>query len=112
MQVREGYGRTDQGGEMINSLHKMGIKSNLMYTAGLVSIGLSFASWAASKQLEDAGLERADRWGIFVGEWAPTFFAMGIALRMEETRDQAMLETPGHRSMDERVSASQSAAMR
>lgn len=98
---------------MINSLHKMGIRSNFMYTAGIVSVGLSFASWAASKQLEDAGLERADRWGIFVGEWAPTFFAMGIALRMEETRDQAVLEASGRQvPVDERVSASQSAAMR
>ncbi|WP_239067420.1 hypothetical protein [Actinomadura bangladeshensis] len=98
---------------MINSLHKMGIRSNFMYTAGIISVGLAFASWAASRQLEDAGLERADRWGIFVGEWAPTFFAMGIALRMEETRDQAVLEASGRQtSVDERVSASQSAAMR
>jgi hypothetical protein len=98
---------------MINSLHKMGIRSNFMYTAGIISVGLAFASWAASRQLEDAGLERADRWGIFVGEWAPTFFAMGIALRMEETRDEAAVEAGGrHGSMDERVSASQSAAMR
>ncbi|QKW40660.1 hypothetical protein HUT06_25610 [Actinomadura sp. NAK00032] len=91
----------------------MGIRSNFMYTAGIISVGLSFASWAASKQLEDAGLERADRWGIFVGEWAPTFFAMGIALRMEETRDQAVREASGRQGpVDERVSASQSAAMR
>ncbi len=98
---------------MINTLHKMGIRSNFMYTAGIASVALAFASWAASKRLEDAGLERADRWGIFVGEWAPTFFAMGIALRMEETRDQAAREASGRQiSSDERVSASQSATMR
>ncbi len=38
------------------------------------SIGLSLASWLASHQQED--LERADRWGIFVGEWAPTRLAV------------------------------------
>ena len=27
---------------------------------------------------------QADRWGLFVGEWAPTFFAIGIALGLEE----------------------------
>ncbi|MCK2217663.1 hypothetical protein MF672_028290 [Actinomadura sp. ATCC 31491] len=71
---------------MIKTLHKMGIKSNHMYLAGIASIGLSFASWFASKNAEPgAGLDRADRWGIFVGEWAPTFFAMGVALRIEET---------------------------
>ncbi|MFG1942677.1 hypothetical protein [Nonomuraea sp. NPDC048826] len=70
---------------MIKMLHKMGIKSNHMYLAGLGSIGLAFASWMASKNHETAGLDRADRWGIFVGEWAPTFFAIGVALRIEET---------------------------
>ncbi|MEW9549585.1 hypothetical protein [Nonomuraea sp. NPDC050783] len=73
---------------MIKMLHKMGIKSNHMYLAGLGSIGLAFASWFASKNAERAGLDRADRWGIFIGEWAPTFFAMGIALRIEETHSE------------------------
>ncbi|GAA3508235.1 hypothetical protein FHR32_000897 [Streptosporangium album] len=63
----------------------MGIKSNTMYMAGIVSIGLSVAAWLCSESLEKAGRDRADRWGIFIGEWAPTFFAMGVALRIEET---------------------------
>ncbi|MFB9888794.1 hypothetical protein [Planobispora takensis] len=70
---------------MISMLHKMGVKSGMMYAAGIGSIGLSFVSWLTSKTAENAGLDRADRWGIFIGEWAPTFFAMGIALRIEET---------------------------
>ncbi|WP_336213429.1 hypothetical protein [Nonomuraea sp. LPB2021202275-12-8] len=70
---------------MIKSLHKMGIKSNHMYVAGICSIGLSFATWFASKNRESAGIDRADRWGIFIGQWAPTFFGMGVALRIEET---------------------------
>ncbi|MFG2247166.1 hypothetical protein [Spirillospora sp. NPDC048823] len=88
---------------MINTLHKWGVRSNLMYTAGIASIGLAFTSWIASNRLEAAGLDRADRWGIFIGEWAPTFFAMGVALRMEETREQAM-EASGQRAdMEDRV---------
>ncbi|WP_433242821.1 hypothetical protein ACQPYK_38765 [Streptosporangium sp. CA-135522] len=63
----------------------MGVKSGMMYTAGAASIGLSFASWLASNSMENAGMDRADRWGIFIGQWAPTFFALGIALRIEET---------------------------
>ncbi|AWS45964.1 hypothetical protein DKM19_36370 [Streptosporangium sp. 'caverna'] len=70
---------------MISMLHKMGVRSNAMYAAGLASIGLSVASWLTSETLEDAGRDRADRWGIFIGQWAPTFFAVGIALRIEET---------------------------
>ncbi|MEU3396626.1 hypothetical protein [Streptomyces filamentosus] len=34
-------------------------------------------------------LERADRWGIFVGEWVPTFFALGLALANYERDDSA-----------------------
>lgn len=99
---------------MINTLHKRGVRSNLMYTAGIASIGLAFASWVASNRLEAAGLERADRWGIFVGEWAPTFFAMGVALRMEETREQAMEGFEQRADMEDRAGgyAGRSAAMR
>ncbi|MFF0575733.1 hypothetical protein [Streptosporangium saharense] len=71
---------------MINLLRKAGVKSSTMYAAGFASIGLSFASWLTSKPVEHAGLDRADRWGIFIGQWAPTFFALGVALRIEETQ--------------------------
>lgn len=27
---------------------------------------------------------QADRWDLFVGQWAPTFFALGVALKLEE----------------------------
>ncbi|TDE17050.1 hypothetical protein [Actinomadura sp. 6K520] len=94
---------------MIGKLHSMGVKSSHMYSAGIASVGLALASWAASNRLEDAGLERADRWGIFIGEWAPTFFAMGVALRLEESHDQAAMEAPGQRERaEERVGAAQS----
>lgn len=113
VQIRGGYGATDQGGKMINTLHKWGIKSNLMYTAGIGSVGLAFTAWAASNRLENAGLERADRWGIFIGEWAPTFFAMGLALRMEETRDEYKKQAAEHRARtEEKAATSRAAAMR
>lgn len=73
---------------MVRMLHKMGIRSNLMYSLGAASIGLAFASWATSLKTEHQGIDRADRWGIFVGEWAPTFFALGVALRIEETHPE------------------------
>jgi hypothetical protein len=69
---------------MIKILRKAGISSSMLYTAGLASIGLSIASWFTSRNLESKGIARADRWGIFVGQWAPTFFALGNAMRMEE----------------------------
>ncbi|QSB15424.1 hypothetical protein JQS43_03425 [Natronosporangium hydrolyticum] len=69
---------------MVKRLHEMGVRSEHAYVAGVVSIGLALASWFASRRGENAGLDRADRWGIFVGEWAPTFFALGNGLRTYE----------------------------
>lgn len=71
---------------ILRKLSEAGVTSEMMYTAGFLSIGASFLSWLVSVKVENAGIERADRWGIFVGEWAPTFFALGVALRLEETR--------------------------
>ena len=70
---------------MIKMLHKMGIKASHMYVAGLASIGASVATWLMSRNYEKADRARADRWGIFIGQWAPTFMALGVALRIEET---------------------------
>jgi hypothetical protein len=69
---------------MIEKLHEAGLKSDYAYIAGIASIGMSFLAWATSLKAEDAGTDRADRWGIFVGHWAPTFFALGNALRTYE----------------------------
>jgi hypothetical protein len=69
---------------MIRIMRKAGISSSMLYIAGVASIGLSIASWFTSRNLESKGIARADRWGIFVGQWAPTFFALGNAMRMEE----------------------------
>jgi hypothetical protein len=67
----------------IKALVDAGFKSEYAYWGGFVSIGLSFTAWALS---QTSGSDRAqsDRWGIFVGHWAPTFFALGVALKLEE----------------------------
>ncbi|MFD5121247.1 hypothetical protein [Streptomyces sp. NPDC058385] len=65
---------------IVKKLFDAGLRSEHAYTAAFASIGLSAASWFVSVKAEARGIERADRWGIFVGEWAPTFFALGLAL--------------------------------
>ncbi|MGX4688687.1 hypothetical protein [Streptomyces sp. JNUCC 63] len=73
---------------IIRKMHEMGIRSEHAYLAGMVSIGLTVAAWMGSLKMEaGAGLDRADRWGIFVGEWAPTFFGLGLALSHYEQQD-------------------------
>ncbi|MEV6738274.1 hypothetical protein AB0N14_15610 [Streptomyces sp. NPDC051104] len=44
-----------------------GIRSEHAYLAGMASTGLSIASWITSLQAEPGkGIDRADRWGIFM----------------------------------------------
>jgi hypothetical protein len=81
---------------IIKSMHKMGIRSEHAYLAAMASIGLSVATWVASLKAEPgphADLARADRWGIFVGEWAPTFFGLGLALSQFEQQDGTLQGT-------------------
>lgn len=69
---------------MLKQLHDSGLRAEHCYVAGIASIGISFTSWLLSKKMEKAGIDRADRWGIFIGEWAPTFIALGNGLRTYE----------------------------
>lgn len=89
---------------MIKLMRRAGISSDMLYTAGIASIAASMAAWAASLGTERAGIGRADRWGIFVGEWAPTFFALGVAMRIEEEwgeeRPNEKIEKMKHRARE------------
>ncbi|MEV0012585.1 hypothetical protein [Streptomyces sp. NPDC047973] len=80
---------------IVKKLHESGLHSEHAYAAAFASVGLSFVSWLGSVKLEQQGYARADRWGIFIGEWAPTFFGLGLALSRYEERDvPEVLETP------------------
>jgi hypothetical protein len=69
---------------MIKLLRGLGLTSDVAYLASVLSIGASIAAWTASSRMEDAPGEKADRWGIYVGLWAPTFMALGNALKVDE----------------------------
>lgn len=60
-----------------------GVRSSHAYTAGFIAVGVSFVSWLISRKKDDSKAQ-SDRWGLFIGEWAPTFFAIGLALKHEE----------------------------
>jgi hypothetical protein len=68
----------------VKSVHEFGFKSEYAYVLGFASIGLSLTSWLISRGKKSDDKAQSDRWGIFVGHWAPTFFALGIALKLEE----------------------------
>jgi hypothetical protein len=54
----------------------------------MLSIGASVAAWTLSSRMENAPGEKADRWGSYVGLWAPTFMALGNAIQTAEASDQ------------------------
>lgn len=72
----------------IRALSDAGFKSEWAYLGGFASIGVSLATWLVSRARKD-DKDQSDRWGIFIGHWAPTFFALGIALKHEETDRRA-----------------------
>jgi hypothetical protein len=47
---------------------------------------LTRVAWAVSRGKPADSRDQADRWGIFVGEGAPTSMTVGIALRLEERK--------------------------
>ena len=67
---------------MVKALRTVGMTSEMAYILGLGSVGASIIAWARAKSTDDK--PSAQRWGIFVGLWAPTFMEIGNALKVEE----------------------------
>ena len=65
---------------MIKRLSDLGITSDVAYIAVAASILLSIFMWGARRSDDRS---QAERFGIFIGLWAPTLAVLGRAL--EET---------------------------
>lgn len=63
--------------EMIMSSSIWRILSNVCFVCGFLSVMSSIAIWFMSKEPD---LAHGERFGIFVGLWAPTFFALSSRL--------------------------------
>lgn len=63
------------------------ILGNICFVAGFLSVIASIVIWLLSKEPDIA---HGERFGIFVGLWAPTFFALSNRLDR-----YAMPKTPG-----------------
>lgn len=73
---------------MIKMMRQMGIGSRRMYLAAFASVALSIAMWFTKKEDDRAN---AERFGIFVGLWAPTLLELGKVIEDDE-RDQPQIE--------------------
>ena len=63
---------------LIQQLRNLGVTSDVLQIAGLASIGASILTWRRAKASGDTA--HAERFGIFVGLWAPTFFTLADQL--------------------------------
>ena len=64
---------------MLKKLSSSGFSAEYSYAAGFLSVAASIAIWNAKRGASES---HAERFGIFVGLWAPTFFAIGNGLQM------------------------------
>ena len=67
---------------MVKLLQGAGVRSEVMYGLSLASIAGAVGAWFSAKRATDKA--SAERWGIFIGLWAPTFMELGNALRIDE----------------------------
>lgn len=70
---------------MIKKLVELGVKSDYAYIGAFASMGLSWLSYAVSRGKKGDDKGQSDRWGIYTATFAPTLFALGVALKLEET---------------------------
>ena len=64
-------------------LHRLHVPSDVAYGLALGSIFGSIAIWARRNEKNPANAERL---GIFIGLWAPTFMMLGNGMHVEETQ--------------------------
>ncbi len=69
---------------MIKQIRDTGLTSNTMYLAAFVSVVLSIAIWVLRRG-EDR--PNAERFGIFVGLWAPTLMSLAKSIEDSEIAD-------------------------
>jgi hypothetical protein len=68
-------------------LHQLHVPSDAAYGLALASIVGSIAIWAKRNEKNPANAERL---GIFIGLWAPTFMIIGNGLHVEEAQSSQL----------------------
>lgn len=70
---------------MFKSLKNLGLTADMMYLLGFLSVLGSIFVWYSQGGVHEGEVRaRGERFGIFVGLWAPTFFALGNGLAKVE----------------------------
>lgn len=69
---------------LVQRMKDIGITSDVLQILGFASIFGSIATWRTAAGSGDSA--HAERFGIFVGLWAPTFFALAGQLAIAEDK--------------------------
>ena len=72
---------------IVQQMNKLGISSDVLQVLGFASIFASIATWRTAKGSGDVA--HAERFGIFVGLWAPTFFALSGQVALAEEKGKS-----------------------
>jgi len=75
---------------LVQRMKNIGITSDVMQILGFASIFGSIATWRTAAGSGDSA--HAERLGIFVGLWAPTFFALAGQLAIAEGKPATVSE--------------------
>lgn len=71
-------------------MKNIGITSDVLQILGFASIVASVATWRTAAGSGDSA--HAERFGIFVGLWAPAFFALAGQLAVAEANDTKAID--------------------
>lgn len=66
----------------------LGINSDILHALAFASIAGSILTWRGAKKSGD--VPHAERFGIFIGLWAPTFFALADLVATSEQSDSRL----------------------
>ncbi len=67
-------------------LSTLGLTSDVLHLAAFASIAGSILTWRGAKKGGD--IAHAERFGIFIGLWAPTFMALADLVSTAENADR------------------------
>ena len=74
---------------LVQRLKSIGVTSDVLQILGFASIFGSIATWRTAAASGDSA--HAERFGIFVGLWAPTFFALAGQVAVAEANDAKLI---------------------
>jgi hypothetical protein len=69
---------------LTKTMHRAGLRGWQMHLASMGSVGLCVGLWIRAKTVDQDERGNSERRALFVGLWAPTFWAIGDSLERRE----------------------------